>query len=515
MMKLGRKLLVAPVLTAAVALACGAGYGLVSQHAKLEMRDSDAAETRRVAQVAQTQQQLTQARGDVFRTLALLDSLDDNAVKAQRAQLAQQIATVQKVVAELVAQSAGDAELERLVKPLGPLLSQYLQRCDKAIDLSGMDPNIGVGAMRAAEDTYAQMAKALAGIAARDHTLRAERNASADTQNLYTTLALGGLMLVATLAALAAAWRMQRRIVRDLRRAVVLCEEVAQGKLNTDLRIRGNDEIADLQQALSRMVQGLRASLLTVRHAAENIGTAAGEIAGGNTDLSARTEAAAGSLQKTADSMGQFSGTVQQTAEAARTAQALSASASEVAQRGGDVVAQVVNTMEAINSSSKRIGDIIGTIDGIAFQTNILALNAAVEAARAGDQGRGFAVVATEVRGLAQRSASAAREIKDLIGTSVDRVETGSRQVADAGQTMQEIVASVQRVSTIIGEISRSAGEQSNDIGQVSGAVSDLDRMTQQNAALVEQSAAAAQSLREQTVALSSVVSRFELGTSV
>jgi methyl-accepting chemotaxis protein len=209
--------------------------------------------------------------------------------------------------------------------------------------------------------------------------------------------------------------------------------------------------------------------------------------------------------------MEQLTGTVKQSADAAHTANQLAASAASVAQRGGSVVAQVVSTMDEINASSKKIADIIGTIDGIAFQTNILALNAAVEAARAGEQGRGFAVVAGEVRSLAQRSAAAAKEIKTLIGASVDRVESGSRLVADAGSTMGEIVASVQRVTDIISEISAAASEQSQGIGQVNAAVTQLDQMTQQNAALVEQSAAAAESLREQAERLAGTVATFQL----
>ena len=266
--------------------------------------------------------------------------------------------------------------------------------------------------------------------------------------------------------------------------------------------------------ASTRLVQALRqieGAVGQVRHGADSVSVAAQQIAGGNADLSARTEQTASNLQQAANSMAQLTSTVNQTAESARTANQLASSASEVAARGGQVVAQVVSTMDEINTSSKKIADIIGTIDGIAFQTNILALNAAVEAARAGEQGRGFAVVASEVRSLAQRSAEAAREIKTLIGASVERVESGSRLVQDAGNTMGEIVASVQRVTDIIGEISAAAGEQSSGIGNVNGAVSQLDTMTQQNAALVEQSAAAAESLREQATRLSSVISTFKL----
>jgi methyl-accepting chemotaxis protein len=249
-----------------------------------------------------------------------------------------------------------------------------------------------------------------------------------------------------------------------------------------------------------------------VQNATESIGTASAEIATGNQDLSARTEQTASNLQQAASSMEQLTGTVKQSADSARHANQLATSAAEVAARGGQVVSQVVATMDDINASSKKIADIIGVIDGIAFQTNILALNAAVEAARAGEQGRGFAVVASEVRSLAQRSAEAAKEIKGLIGASVEKVEGGSRLVADAGRTMAEIVSSVQRVSDIIGEITAASAEQSDGIGQINTSVSQLDQMTQQNSALVEQSAAAADSLKEQAVKLAQVVGTFKLG---
>jgi len=260
-----------------------------------------------------------------------------------------------------------------------------------------------------------------------------------------------------------------------------------------------------MQNALSKLVGD-------IRHASDSINTASVEIAAGNQDLSGRTEQTASALQQTASSMEQLNGTVHQTAESARTANALAGTATQAAQRGGEVVSQVVRNMEDITQSSKKIGEIIGVIDGIAFQTNILALNAAVEAARAGEQGRGFAVVASEVRSLAQRSANAAREIKTLIGASVEKVESGARLVQDAGATMQEIVTGVQRVSHIIGEITTAATGQSNELGQVNTAVTQLDQMTQQNAALVEQSAAAAESMRDQAHRLSQVVEVFHVG---
>jgi methyl-accepting chemotaxis protein len=289
-------------------------------------------------------------------------------------------------------------------------------------------------------------------------------------------------------------------------------DRIGHGDLTVELDTRRADELGQVTRSLAEMRDALRGIVSQVRESTGSIQLASAEVASGNMDLSQRTEEAASNLQQTAGAIQQLSGTVRQSADAASQANQLASSASAVAQRGGAVVSQVVATMDEINASSKKISDIIGTIDGIAFQTNILALNAAVEAARAGEQGRGFAVVAGEVRSLAQRSAEAAREIKSLIGNSVDRVETGARLVQEAGSTMGDIVASVQRVTDIIGEISAAATEQSTGIGQVNGAIGQLDQMTQQNAALVEQSAAAADSLKDQAVRLAGVVSTFRIG---
>jgi methyl-accepting chemotaxis protein len=299
-----------------------------------------------------------------------------------------------------------------------------------------------------------------------------------------------------------------RQIGGEPSEAMAVMGEVARGNLAVDL---SQSVPGSLLDSLSQMVRSLRTTVSQVRQSTDSISTASGEIATGNQDLSQRTEQTASNLQQAASSMEQLTGTVKQSADSARQANQLASSAAEVAARGGSVVAQVVSTMDEINASSKKISDIIGVIDGIAFQTNILALNAAVEAARAGEQGRGFAVVASEVRSLAQRSAQAAKEIKGLIGASVDRVEAGSRLVADAGKTMQEIVGSVQRVSDIIGEITAASSEQSDGISQVNQSVTQLDQMTQQNAALVEESAAAAESLRDQAKRLASVVATFRL----
>jgi methyl-accepting chemotaxis protein len=319
------------------------------------------------------------------------------------------------------------------------------------------------------------------------------------------------LVAVALAAGSLIAWRITRGVTRPLGRAVAVAERIAEGDLTSEVRAERDDETGRLLQAIASMQDRLSALVGHIRLAADAIETASSEVASGNQDLSHRTEQAASNLQQTASSMEQLTGTVKQSAEAARQANQLASSAAEVAARGGSVVSDVVTTMDQITHSSKKIADIIGVIDGIAFQTNILALNAAVEAARAGEQGRGFAVVAGEVRSLAGRSAEAAKEIKSLIGASVERVETGSRLVAAAGATMKEIVGSVQRVSDIIAAITASSAEQSEGIGQVNTAVTQLDQMTQQNAALVEEGAAAAESLKEQAQRLAQMVGTFRV----
>ncbi|NDP64792.1 methyl-accepting chemotaxis protein [Polaromonas sp.] len=307
------------------------------------------------------------------------------------------------------------------------------------------------------------------------------------------------------------AWFLARSITRPLGQALTLAEKVAAGDLTSHIEVSSKDETGRLMLALKHMNDSLAKVVGEVRQGTDTIATASSQIAAGNQDLSSRTEQQASSLEETAASMEELTSTVRQNADNARQANQLAVSASSVAVRGGDVVSQVVETMGAINTSSKKIVDIIGVIDGIAFQTNILALNAAVEAARAGEQGRGFAVVAAEVRSLAQRSGTAAKEIKVLIDDSVEKVGVGSRQVADAGKTMVEIVDSVRRVTDIMAEIQSASQEQTQGIEQINQAITQMDQVTQQNAALVEEAAAAAQSLQEQAGGLTQVVSVFRL----
>ena len=325
---------------------------------------------------------------------------------------------------------------------------------------------------------------------------------------LWTTLSISGVVLaVAALVGLG----LVRSITSGIGIAVKVAKTVAAGDLSSRIVVDRGDEIGVMLGALKHMNESLVGIVGDVRNASESIATGSSQIAQGNADLSQRTEEQASNLQQTAASMEELTATVKHNADTARRASELAEGASQVAAQGGEVVGQVVETMDGITDSSRKITDIIGVIDGIAFQTNILALNAAVEAARAGEQGRGFAVVASEVRSLAQRSATAAKEIKVLIGESVGKVENGTRLVADAGRTMGDIVEQVQRVSQLITEISDASGEQSTGIGQIGDAVNQLDQVTQQNAALVEESAAAAESLRVQADNLARTVATFRL----
>jgi len=330
---------------------------------------------------------------------------------------------------------------------------------------------------------------------------RANRVVLAALAAILAGLAIGAALLI-------------RSVRRPLLEAVAGAEHIAQGDLQWRLDAARGDEFGDLMRAMQRTVVELNRMVGGIKATSDAVGTAAGEIAEGHADLSARTEEQASSLEQTAASMEQMAATVAQNAENARKASKRAAEASAVAERGGEAVATVVSTMEGISKSSRKIADITGVIDGIAFQTNILALNAAVEAARAGEQGRGFAVVAAEVRSLAQRSAAAAKEIRQLIADSVGRVDAGSKQVAQAGETMAEIVATIRRVSKRVAEISAASQEQSQSLTQVSDTVAQLEKVTQQNAAMVEQASAASDSLKEQAATLAHAVGGFKLATA-
>ena len=334
------------------------------------------------------------------------------------------------------------------------------------------------------------------------------RSAYGDTRNWSIAFIIAGLAVAGTLAA----W-LSTEVSRPIHAAMQAARRIASGDLGTRLEQEGSGDQALLMRAMQEMNDKLVAMIVDVRSGSETISSGAGEIASSSLDLSARTEQQAASLEETASSMEELTSTVKQNADHAHQASKLAVSASEVAVKGGEVVSEVVGTMASINESSRRIAEIIGVIDGIAFQTNILALNAAVEAARAGEQGRGFAVVAAEVRNLAQRSAAAAREIKELIDDSVDKVTAGTQLADKAGHTMNEVVSSVKRVTEIIGEIAAASAEQTAGIEQVNQAIAAMDQATQQNSALVEESAAAAASMRDQAGALKHTIGAFVLDT--
>ena len=424
---------------------------------------------------------------DVRKSLELLQALSNKAgvpVEVRTrvdaiAQIEVQYARVAEAIVGLALAGDREAAIGRMNERCRPLLAALVKATDEYIQYTAQT-------------------------SARLITEQGEMNA-----RRMSMLALGCTLIVAL--SCAAAFAITRSIVVPLNQAVTLINEVAEGNLDTDVAVQTRDEFGRLLQAIASMQGGLRTLVASVRQGADSLSLASAEIAQGNHSLSSRTESQASALQQTASSMEQLSATVRQNADNAGQANQLAQAASAVAQQGGAAVAQAVDTMRGISESSKRIADITSVIDGIAFQTNILALNAAVEAARAGEQGRGFAVVASEVRALAQRSAEAAKEIKVLIADSVDRVEAGAMQVGAAGTTMQDVVASITRVTAIMGEISTASAEQSEGVGQVGGAVSSMDRTTQQNAALVEEMAAAASSLKNQAMDLVRAVGMFKL----
>ncbi|ACB34628.1 methyl-accepting chemotaxis sensory transducer [Leptothrix cholodnii SP-6] len=510
-MKLGLKLLLAPLLTAVVAF--GAGQATVWLNAR------DAAHNEAVLSsqlelyktVDSVGAQLAQLHAGVYRTVALMASLDDQQVRAARDDLARQLDGVKRTLTLSADADGADAQVRSAVAEGGQAIDNYLKQSDMAIDLSAVDPNTGIAALQGADASYKVLATSMGALIAHIDDLRSSAAAASARSQLRNNLLLAGLGLLASAATVALAWLHQRRFLVDLIQAGAVTNAVASGDLSVRVHTERSDEVGDLMRHIDGMATRLGASVGAVLGAARSIETSSAEIAAGNHDLSQRTEQTASSLQQAASAMEELSSTVQQTAASAHSALQVAATASDAAARGGQVVTRVVQTMDHINASSKKIADIIGVIDSIAFQTNILALNAAVEAARAGEQGRGFAVVATEVRSLAGRSADAAREIKGLINASVETVSTGARLVADAGSSMEDIVNHVQRVSSMIGEISVATQEQSQGIAQVTATVSQIDQMTQRNAALVEQSAAAASSLHEQGGHLAQAVGYFRL----
>ncbi|MBA4112544.1 MAG: methyl-accepting chemotaxis protein [Verminephrobacter sp.] len=449
-------------------------------------------------------------------TMVMGGAVTTDSVLAQQydARVKEIIGGINKIQAE-IAKDTTNPEEKRALEHIAAERKKVLEATAKTWELKGAGD--AVETQRFADETLTPLVAAY--LKAQDDfvkTLEQRREQvrnEADARRTRLAAIAWGVAALVLVAVLLMARLLVRSITRPLDEAVATIDAIAAGDLTREIHTTRKDEFGHMLGSLSGMAARLRGLVGEVRTGVEAVSLASSEIAMGNQDLSARTEQTASNLQQTAASMEQLTATVTQSADTARQANQLAANAAQAATRGGQVVGQVVASMQEITHSSRKIADIIGVIDGIAFQTNILALNAAVEAARAGEQGRGFAVVASEVRSLAGRSAEAAKEIKLLIGASVENVETGSQQVAEAGQSMNEIVASVQRVSDLIGEITASSTEQRDGIAQVNQAVTQLDQMTQQNAALVEESTAAATSLRDQAHHLTDVVAVFNVGT--
>jgi methyl-accepting chemotaxis protein len=439
------------------------------------------------------------------------DAADDKAFEARMMSTSEQISKIQAEMKDLIVSEEG----KRAYSTIGDRRKEYLDIRTQLFALRN-SPNRDAAAVKAMVASRLKPAMEAYNKSLLDLVALEERIAT-DARNEVDAASSSGRWIISACAALVLAlgamlaWLLTRSITVPLRQAVAVATQVADGDLSVRVPVNSRDETGQLMAALAKMHGSLNEIVGRVRAGTGAIASGSAQIASGNMDLSSRTEQQASSLEETASSMEELTATVKQNAENAQQAHRLADEASGVAARGGEVVSRVVETMSGIDAAARKIADIIGTIDGIAFQTNILALNAAVEAARAGEQGRGFAVVATEVRSLAQRSAAAAKEIKELIGDSVEKVDVGSRLVSQAGATMEEVVQSVAQVGAIVAEISAASREQSAGIEQVNAAVGQMDQVTQQNAALVEEAAAAAGALREQAGELEQAVAVFRL----
>ncbi len=511
-MKVWHKILVAPGVAIVFLLALGiTAYSVLTrQQSTLTELFEQRFGSYQVA--ARAGHDIGEVHSAVYRLFSIIGSLDDQRIKQTSDGLLDRIDGVSKEIATFSARSDARPNERDTAQAIAAQLAKYRKDVALAIDLASGDVNTGTAAMQTADSDFQGMSNQLAELVSIETLLAQEGYAGARETVSKVTVALLAIVAVALLVSIGIALVMSRRIVRPLQRAIAVAGRIAGGDLSSDIRVEGADETAHLSRALKEMNDSLKRIVAGVRGGTDMVATASREIAQGNSDLSARTEQQASALEETSASMQQMTATVGQNAQNAKKANELAAQASTVAAKGGDVVREAVGTMNDITAASKKIADIIGVIDGIAFQTNILALNAAVEAARAGEQGRGFAVVASEVRSLAQRSAAAAKEIKDLITDSVSKVDAGSRQVNDAGRTMEEIVASVRKVTGLIAEITAASQEQAQGIEQVSETMTQLEKVTQQNAAMVEEASAAAGSLEEQSRQLSAAVAAFRLG---
>ncbi|NKE66167.1 HAMP domain-containing protein [Ramlibacter sp. RBP-2] len=510
-MKVWHKVVAAPAVAIAFLALLGAvSYGVMTRQ-QAALGDMYNLRFGSYQLAANSSQAISEVHSNVYRLLTWINNLKEDRIKQVADDQQAKVTAVIKAVGRFGADERLLPEERQLAQAAVKKLEKYRTDIETAIDLSSVAVETGMSAMQTADGGFQALLKDLNQLVALETRLASEQYEAAGQAFRQLVLALGVILVLALAVSAATAIAMSRLIVRPIGAARDVAQQIAAGDLTNSIDAGASDETGALLEALRHMNDSLGRIVGDVRTSSEAISTASHQIAAGNQDLSQRTEEQAASLEETAASMEELTGTVKQNAENAAQANRLAQSASEVAARGGTVVGQVVATMASINESSRKVTDIIAVIDGISFQTNILALNAAVEAARAGEQGRGFAVVAQEVRSLAQRSAAAAREIKGLIDDSAGKVGEGSRLVADAGQTMQEVVASIRRVSDIMAEIAAASQEQTRGIEQVNQAITQMDQVTQQNAALVEEASAAAQSMRGQAGALVQAVSVFKV----
>jgi methyl-accepting chemotaxis protein len=509
-LRIGPKLLLAPglVLVLLMFLSGAAYYGMVRQNASLEnMVQVRAARLKTAADVSGDAKY---AHANIYQLLAWINgSFAPARLKALIADIGRKHDAIAVQLNSLAAIS--DPAERKLVDTSIKALAAYRKSVTETIEMAQVDQSIATNSMQKAEKEFVALGSQLAELSALEKALSESAYGAAKEEFRTLGLAMAALVLLSIALSMLATFLVRRAMLADIRAISDVVAELAQGRLSASASSDGRDEIADTSRALDRTIGTLNTALRSILASVRSIDTASQEIATGNLDLSTRTEMQAGSLEQTASAMETLTVAVKDNANNARLATELAASAATLAANGGKAVDRAVSTMESIKASSRKIVEIIGVIDGISFQTNILALNAAVEAARAGEQGRGFAVVAAEVRTLAQRSAAAAKEIKSLIAASVAIIDGGSASVNEAGSSMGNIVASVQQVNDIIARISVASTEQAEGIAEVNHAVGQMDDMTQQNAALVEEAAAAAASLHEQTINLAQAVSIFKI----
>ena len=509
---IGVKVSLAPAFVALCLLVVAAVGWFANRSLTNELHEIGDEGVARIVKAETLAQELTQLHQLIYQSLTweaigqraeMIKQLDDR--------IGAQLQAFEKAVHAAASDAALSDKDRAVLAPIAQGYTAYAKSARDTLEIKTAGVATAASFVVTLDNQFAATQQQLKDYIAREQAQTAQSVAEASaTAQRHSHVILG-----ATLAALVLAGLMSVAIVRaisqPLGHAAQLAGQLAQGDLTRIEQATSADATGRVLAALGEVSRGLSGIVVDIRRTADEISTASGEIATGNSDLSSRTENTAAALQETAASIEQLAATIRNSADHAREANTMAHDASNVAREGGQMVADVIQTMEAINAQAKKIGEIIGTIDGIAFQTNILALNAAVEAARAGEQGRGFAVVASEVRSLAQRSASAAKEIKTLIDDSVAKVGSGSELVERAGTTMDEVVASVRQVADIVSEITAASSEQSDGISQVNLAITDMDQTTQQNAALVEQAAAAAEAMQEQAARLSEVVSQFKV----